>query len=92
MAFGNHGAISTRNNRRMQNDYKFRANYRKEALKSYLSKAKRSGRLITDNLSTEERAKVRDRIKAMTTKRRTLNVVTLILIVVLLYSMVSYMS
>ncbi len=92
MAFGTGNIISVRNNRNLQNDYKSRANTKREALKAYLSKARRTGSIITDHLSASERAEVRTRLKSMKTRGLIGNLTVLILTIALLYSMVSYLS
>jgi len=92
MAFGTHSISSFRYNRNMQNDYKFRSSHKKSALRSYFSKARHSGAIIRDHLSSIERAKVREKVKSARNRRTAGNIVVFILVIVLLYSMVSYIS
>lgn len=92
MAFGMHNILSTRSNRKMQNDYRFRASHRKSALRSYLSKAKRSGEAVEDFMSTADRKELRLELKMSIIKRTSLNLIVLLLVFLLMYSMVSYMS
>jgi len=92
MPLGTSNIINVRNNRNLQNDYKSRANKRKEAIKAYLSKARRSGIVIRDHLSTSERAEIRSRLRSIKKRGLIGNLTVLILTILLLYSVVSYMS
>ena len=92
MAFGTHNISSNRYNRNLQHDYKSRAQHRKEALKTYFSKVRRSGTMVKDHLSSSERTEIRSRLTAVRKRGLMANVVVLILTFILLYSMVSYLS
>ena len=92
MAFGMHNILSNRLNRSMQYDYKLRASHRKEALRSYIAKAKRTGEGIKDFMPITDREEIRAKLRSARIRSHSLNLVVLVLVLILIYSMISYMS
>lgn len=92
MAFGTHNISSVRYNRNLQNDYRSRAKLKKSALRDYFSKARRKGALVKDHLSKSERAEVRARLKARKRSGQLVNITMLFITILLVYSMVTYLT